>query len=134
MSRNDQGVFTFTADDRTEVIDALKEIFAMPLGKDYVKNYRVKELEDEHLEKILGAAQTLAGGERITVQDMERGLQLLMSSGAIIPTAALRMSTTVFAVRELCRSGQLNFVPIGHKWLISLSAIQDFIRTKGQAA
>ncbi len=45
-----------------------------------------------------------------------------------IPTAALRMSTTVFAVRELCRSGQLKFVPIGHKWLISPGAIQQFIR------
>jgi ABC-type microcin C transport system duplicated ATPase subunit YejF len=51
-----------------------------------------------------------------------------------IPTAALRMSTTVFAVRELCRSGQLKYVPIGHKWLISPGAIQDFIRTKEQAA
>jgi ABC-type microcin C transport system duplicated ATPase subunit YejF len=51
-----------------------------------------------------------------------------------IPTAALRMSTTVFAVRELCRSGQLKFVSIGHKWLISPGAIQDFIRAKEQAA
>ncbi len=51
-----------------------------------------------------------------------------------IPTAALRMSTTVFAVRELCRSGQLKYVPIGHKWLISPGAIQDFIRSKEQAA
>jgi hypothetical protein len=37
------------------------------------------------------------------------------------------MSTTVFAVRELCRSGRLKFVPIGHKWLISPRAIQEFI-------
>lgn len=51
-----------------------------------------------------------------------------------IPTAAARMSTTVFAVRELCRSGQLKFVPIGHKWLISPGAIQEFIRTQEQAA
>ena len=51
-----------------------------------------------------------------------------------IPTAALRMSTTVFAVRELCRSGQLKFVPIGHKWLISPGAIQDFICKREQAA
>jgi hypothetical protein len=51
-----------------------------------------------------------------------------------IPTAALRMSTTIFAVRELCRSGQLKFVPIGHKWLISPGAIQEFIRTQEQAA
>ena len=51
-----------------------------------------------------------------------------------IPTAALRMSTTVFAVRELCRSGQLKYVPIGHKWFISPGAIQDFIRKQEQAA
>ncbi len=51
-----------------------------------------------------------------------------------IPTAARLMSTTVFAVRELCRSGQLKYVPIGHKWLISPGAIQDFIRCKEQAA
>jgi len=47
-----------------------------------------------------------------------------------IPTVALRMSTTVFAVRELCRSGQLKYVPIGHKWLISPGAIQQFIRER----
>jgi hypothetical protein len=51
-----------------------------------------------------------------------------------IPTAALRMSTTVFAIRELCRSGQLKYVPIGHKWLISPGAIQDFIRKQEQLA
>jgi hypothetical protein len=40
------------------------------------------------------------------------------------------MSTTVFAVRELCRSGQLKFVPVGQKWRISPGAIQDFTRAK----
>ena len=51
-----------------------------------------------------------------------------------IPTAARRMSTTVFAVRELCRSGELVYVPIGHKWLISPDAIRTFIRRKEQEA
>ena len=51
-----------------------------------------------------------------------------------IPTAASRMSTTVFAVRTLCRDGELKYVPIGHKWLISPGAIQDFIRRKEQEA
>ena len=51
-----------------------------------------------------------------------------------IPTAARRMSTTVFAVRELCRSGKLKYVQIGHKWLISPAAIQAFIRAAEQAA
>ncbi len=51
-----------------------------------------------------------------------------------IPTAAQRMSTTVFAVRELMRSGELIKVEIGHKWLISPGAIQDFIRRKEQEA
>jgi excisionase family DNA binding protein len=44
-----------------------------------------------------------------------------------IPTAARRMSTTVFAVRELLRSGQIKYLVIGHKWLISPKAIQEFI-------
>ena len=51
-----------------------------------------------------------------------------------IPTAAAKMSTTIFAVRELCRSGKLKFVAIGHKWLISPQAIQEFIRSNEQAA
>jgi hypothetical protein len=49
-----------------------------------------------------------------------------------IPTAAQRMSTTVFAIRELCRSGEFKHVPIGHAWLISPGAIQDFIRREEQ--
>lgn len=44
-----------------------------------------------------------------------------------IPTAARRLSTTVFAVREIIRSGKLKYVRIGHKMLISPSAIQDYI-------
>jgi len=44
-----------------------------------------------------------------------------------ISTTAVMLSTTVFAVRELCRSGKLKFVPLGHRWLISASAMQDFI-------
>jgi hypothetical protein len=51
-----------------------------------------------------------------------------------IPTAARLLSTTVFAVRELCRSGELIHVPIGHKWLLSPDAIRAFIRTKEQEA
>jgi hypothetical protein len=49
-----------------------------------------------------------------------------------IPETAVRMSTTVFAIRELCRSGELKYVPIGHAWLISPGAIQEFIRRKEQ--
>jgi hypothetical protein len=44
-----------------------------------------------------------------------------------IPTTAKLMGTTTFAVRELCRSGRLKFVPIGHRWLISPIAMQEFI-------
>jgi excisionase family DNA binding protein len=45
-----------------------------------------------------------------------------------IPTAARRLSTTVFAVRELIRSGKVKYISVGHKMLISPEAIQDFIR------
>jgi len=38
------------------------------------------------------------------------------------------------AVRELMRSGELIKVEIGHKWLVSPSAIQDFIHRKEQEA
>jgi hypothetical protein len=51
-----------------------------------------------------------------------------------IPTAARLMSTTVFAIRELCRSGELIYVPIGHKWLLSPEAIRTFIRKREQEA
>jgi helix-turn-helix protein len=51
-----------------------------------------------------------------------------------IPTAARLLSTTVFAVRELMRSGELVKVEIGHKWLVSHDAIRAFIRRKEQEA
>jgi len=46
-----------------------------------------------------------------------------------IPEAARRLSTTIFAIRELIRSNRLKFISIGHKQLISPAAIQDFIAT-----
>jgi hypothetical protein len=51
-----------------------------------------------------------------------------------IPTAARLLSTTVFAVREICRSGELVYIAIGHKWLLSPDAIRAFIRKKEQQA
>jgi len=44
-----------------------------------------------------------------------------------IPTTAKVMTTTTFAVRQLCRAGKLKFVRIGHRWLISPQSIQRFI-------
>jgi excisionase family DNA binding protein len=44
-----------------------------------------------------------------------------------IPTTAKLMSSTTFAIRELCRAGKLRFVRVGHRWLISTEAIQKFI-------
>jgi excisionase family DNA binding protein len=45
-----------------------------------------------------------------------------------IPTAAAMLSTTVFAVRELLRKGKIKYVVIGHKWLVSPQALQEFIQ------
>lgn len=45
-----------------------------------------------------------------------------------ISTAARLMSTTVFAVRQLLRDGEIAYLNIGHKWLISPDAIRNFIR------
>jgi excisionase family DNA binding protein len=44
-----------------------------------------------------------------------------------ISTTAKLMSTTTWAVRELCRSGRLKFVHVGHRWLVSTHAIEQFI-------
>ena len=44
-----------------------------------------------------------------------------------LQTAAKLMSTTLFAVRTLCRDGKLKYVQVGHKWLVSESAIKLFI-------
>jgi excisionase family DNA binding protein len=51
-----------------------------------------------------------------------------------IPTTAKLMSTTCWAVRELCRAGRLKFVRVGHRWLISTEAIWTFIREAERAA
>jgi excisionase family DNA binding protein len=44
-----------------------------------------------------------------------------------VEECARRMSTTVFAIRELIRSGKLKFLMIGQKHLVSPAAIQEFI-------
>jgi excisionase family DNA binding protein len=44
-----------------------------------------------------------------------------------IATAAKIMSTTPWAIRQLCRAKKLPFVRIGHRWLISTDAIRSFI-------
>jgi len=73
------------------------------------------------------------------VQDMPRESKKTTSAVPLvslllidIPTAAKLMSTTVFAARELCRSRELAYVVIGHKWLLSLDAIRMFIRKREQ--
>jgi hypothetical protein len=45
-----------------------------------------------------------------------------------IPEAAASMCMTVFAIRQLCRSGILRYSQPGHAFLISPDAIQDCIR------
>lgn len=51
-----------------------------------------------------------------------------------IQTTATMLGTTIFAVRELCRSGQLKYVQIGHRWLVSLPAMEKFIHDAEKAA
>jgi hypothetical protein len=51
-----------------------------------------------------------------------------------IPTVARIMSTTTWAVRGLCRSGQLTHIKIGHRWLVSTDAIRKFIAQAEKAA
>jgi excisionase family DNA binding protein len=45
-----------------------------------------------------------------------------------IPEAAVKLNTTVFAVRRLCHSGELRYTRLGHPMLISPQAIKDCIR------
>jgi excisionase family DNA binding protein len=51
-----------------------------------------------------------------------------------IKTTAALMSTTCWAVRELCRSGRLKFVRVGHRWLVSTHAIEQFIAAAEKVA
>jgi len=50
-----------------------------------------------------------------------------------IRTTAKLMSTTCWAVRELCRAGRLRYVRIGHRWLVSTEAIREFIKKTEKA-
>lgn len=85
IGRNEAGEFTFTVDERTEVIDGLKEVFMTPVGLEYKRSFYVPENGDADLEKILKAAQLVAGGPNITVGAMLRGLELVLDAGEIQP-------------------------------------------------
>ena len=85
IGRNVAGHMTFTADDREEVAYALKEIFQTDIGQTYKRDFYAPERGDDDLDKILRAAEMLAGGPNITVQFIERALQLLMDSGELQP-------------------------------------------------
>lgn len=46
-----------------------------------------------------------------------------------LPEVAYRMSTSLWAVRTLCREGRLKYVKTaGQSWLVSPGAIQEFIK------
>jgi hypothetical protein len=51
-----------------------------------------------------------------------------------ISTTAQMLGTTIFAVRELCRSGRLKYITLGHRWMISPSFMEEFIRDAAKAA
>jgi hypothetical protein len=91
VSRNQEGLITFTVDDREEVIAALKEVFrTTEVGKLYLKDFYTKERGDDHAEKILGAAIQIAGSQNISVQHLTRALELLLDSGEIQPRVAVQ--------------------------------------------
>jgi excisionase family DNA binding protein len=70
------------------------------------------------------------GNSTVTTLEVAAPVPLLHT----IPEASRLMSTTPWAVRELCRSGQLKFVRIGHRWLVSTEAIRRFIAQAEKAA
>ena len=47
-----------------------------------------------------------------------------------IPTAARLLSTNVWALRKLLQVGEITYINIGHKFLISHDAIRAFIRRR----
>jgi hypothetical protein len=77
--------FTFTADNSQEVLDAMCEILLTPIGIQYREEFYRPETGEQHTRQILDAAQTIAGGPRITTQHMEHALRLLIDSGSIQP-------------------------------------------------
>lgn len=85
IGRNAEGQITFTADDQEEVVSALREIFQTEIGTTYKRVYYSDERGDEDLEKILRAAELVAGSPDISVNALTRALQLLIDSGEIQP-------------------------------------------------
>ena len=83
---------------------------------------------------------TKAKGRVIPVKTSSKVSQRNVSVTALEPKdlytleeAAYRLSTTLFAVRTLCREGALKHINIGHAWLVSPQAIQAFIREQEKA-
>ena len=84
IGRNADGDITITADDRSELIGILKEIFnTTEIGKIYKADYYTGEHGDEHVEKLVAAAELVAGGPNISVSDLTRAIELLIASGEI---------------------------------------------------
>jgi excisionase family DNA binding protein len=50
-----------------------------------------------------------------------------------IPTAAKLLSSNTWALRKLLQSGEIPYLNIGHKWLVSHEAIRAFIRRRENA-
>ena len=80
-----QEEYRFSVNDDVEVGDALKEILQTSLGEEYKRDYYSKAAGEQHLAKILNAAQLIAGGPQITVGNMSHALRLLLDSGEIQP-------------------------------------------------
>src|SRR5437016_5648511 len=86
VTRDAQGVFRFDIADRDEALAAMNEIMGgSDIGQLYVEGCLTVESLDGDLTKVLRAASRIAGGPQISVDDMARGLSLLIKVKDIKP-------------------------------------------------
>jgi hypothetical protein len=90
ISRTQDGEVVFTADETSELVGALKEMFATEIGQVYTKDYYVKSRGDEDTEKLVSAAMQIAGSPNISSRHLTHALSLLIDSGGIQPRVAVQ--------------------------------------------
>ncbi len=85
ITRNQDGEIVFSADETDELKGALKEMFATEIGKIYKKDYYVEQRADADCDKLVTAAQQIAGGSMISSRYLVHALTLLIDSGELKP-------------------------------------------------
>jgi hypothetical protein len=91
ITRNQDGEIVFSADETDELVGALKEIVATAeVGKLYKRDFYSKERADDDCDKLVAAAQQIAGGPNISSRHLTHALTLLIDSGELQPRNAVQ--------------------------------------------